>query len=54
MEEMKKIIKENIPVVRSVVSKEEAKKLMTERKEIYKVEHIDDLGTLARAQFAKN
>ena len=41
--EMKKIIKENIPVVRSVVSKEEAKKLMTERKEIYKVEHIGDL-----------
>ena len=41
--EMKKIIKENIPFVRSVVSKEEAKKLMTERKEIYKVEHIGDL-----------
>ena len=42
--EMKKIIKENIPVVRSVVSKAEAKALMTERKEIYKVEHIDDLS----------
>ena len=41
--EMKKIIKENIPVVRSVVSKDNAKALMTERKEIYKVEHIDDL-----------
>ncbi|MBP3579682.1 MAG: threonine--tRNA ligase [Clostridia bacterium] len=41
--EMKKIIKENIPVVRSVVSKEEAKKIMTDRKEIYKVEHIDEL-----------
>ena len=41
--EMKKIIKENIPIVRSVVSKEEAKALMTERKEVYKVEHIDEL-----------
>ena len=41
--EMKKIIKENIPVVRSEVSKEEAKKIMTERNEIYKVEHVDEL-----------
>ncbi len=42
--EMKKIIKENIPVVRSVVSKAEAKKIMEERGEIYKVEHIDELS----------
>ncbi len=41
--EMKKIIKENIPVVRSEVSKQEAKAIMTERKEVYKVEHVDDL-----------
>ncbi len=41
--EMKKIIKENIPVARSEVSKEEAKAIMTERKEVYKVEHVDDL-----------
>ncbi len=42
--EMKKIIKENIPVTRSVVSKTEAKKIMEERGEIYKVEHIDELA----------
>lgn len=41
--EMKKIIKENIPVVRSVVSKDEAKKIMSERGEVYKVEHVDEL-----------
>ena len=41
--EMKKIIKENIPVVRSEVSKQEAKKIMTERNEVYKVEHVDAL-----------
>jgi len=41
--EMKKIIKENIPVVRSVVSKEEALKIMTDRKETYKIEHINEL-----------
>ncbi len=41
--EMKKIIKENIPVVRSEVSKEEAKKIMSERNEPYKVEHATEL-----------
>lgn len=46
--EMKKIIKENIPVVRSVVSKQEAKAVMSERGEKYKVEHIDELDDNAK------
>ena len=41
--EMKKIIKENIPVVRSVVSKAQAQKIMSDRNEPYKVEHVNDL-----------
>ncbi len=41
--EMKKIIKENIPVVRQVVSKSEALEIMQKRGEIYKVEHINEL-----------
>ncbi len=42
--EIKKIIKENIPIVRSVVSKQEARKIMSDRNEAYKVEHIDNLS----------
>lgn len=42
--EIKKIIKENIPVVRSVVTKQEARKIMSDRNETYKVEHIDNLS----------
>ncbi len=41
--EMKKIIKENIAIVRSEASKQEAKSVMAERNEAYKVEHIDEL-----------
>ncbi len=41
--EMKKIIKENIPMVREVVSKKEAIKLMKEFDEKYKVELINDI-----------
>ncbi len=41
--EMKKIIKENLPIVRNVVSREEALAYFTERGETYKVELINDL-----------
>ena len=42
-EEMKKIVKEDLPLERSVLSREEAIKLMEERKEPYKVELIREL-----------
>ena len=41
--EMKKIVKENLIIERSVLSKEEAIKLMTELNEPYKVERIGEL-----------
>ena len=41
--EMKKIVKENLVIERSVLSKEEALKLMTELDEPYKVERINEL-----------
>ena len=42
-EEMKKIVKEDLPLERSVLSREEAIKLMEEKEEPYKVELIEDL-----------
>ncbi len=42
--EMKKIVKENLPFKAFVLSREDAKKLMAERGEKYKLEHIDDLA----------
>ena len=42
--EMKKIVKENLPFKSFVLPREEAKKLMAERNENYKLEHIDDLA----------
>ncbi len=42
--EMKKITKENLPFKAFVLPREEAKKLMEERGEKYKVEHMDDLA----------
>ncbi len=42
--EMKKIVKENLPFKAFVLPREEAKKLMAERQENYKLEHIDDLA----------
>ncbi len=42
--EMRKIVKENLPFKAFVLPREEAKKLMAERKENYKLEHIDDLA----------
>ncbi|MBO5248779.1 MAG: threonine--tRNA ligase [Clostridia bacterium] len=41
--EMKKITKENLPIKTFTLSREEAIKLMQERKEKYKEEHIGDL-----------
>ncbi len=41
--EMKKIVKENLPIKPFILPREEAVKLMEERGEIYKVEHIADL-----------
>lgn len=41
--EMKKIVKENLPIKPFILPREEAVKLMQERGEIYKVEHIADL-----------
>ena len=42
--EMKKIVKENLIIERSVLTKEEAIKLMTELDEPYKVERINELA----------
>ena len=42
--EMKKICKENLPIKAFVLPREEAKKLMEERGEKYKVEHMADLA----------
>ncbi|MCR5264687.1 MAG: threonine--tRNA ligase [Clostridiales bacterium] len=42
--EMKKITKENLPFKSFVLSREEAIKMLEERGEIYKVEHISDLA----------
>ena len=41
--EMKKIVKENLPIKPFILPREEAVKLMEERGEKYKVEHIGDL-----------
>ncbi|MBQ7968885.1 MAG: threonine--tRNA ligase [Clostridia bacterium] len=42
-QEMKKIVKENLPIKTFTLPREEAVKLMQERGEKYKLEHIDDL-----------
>ncbi len=49
--EMKKIVKENLPLKPFVLSREDALKLMEERGEIYKVEHIGDLAEDAEISF---
>lgn len=49
--EMKKITKENLPIKPFILSRDEAIKLMTERGEIYKVEHIGDLPENAEISF---
>lgn len=42
-QEMRRIVKENLPVARKVLTKEEAKALFAEREEIYKLELIEEL-----------
>ncbi len=49
--EMAKIVKENLPIKPFILSREEAVKLMQERGEIYKVEHIGDLPEDAELSF---
>lgn len=49
--EMKKIVKENLPLRHYTLSREEALKLMEERKEPYKVELINDLPEDAELSF---
>ena len=51
--EMKKIVKENLLIEKSVLNKSEAIKLMTELDEPYKVERINDLGDDATLTFYK-
>ncbi|MBP5262560.1 MAG: threonine--tRNA ligase [Clostridiales bacterium] len=52
-EEMKKIVKENLPLERFELSREEALKFMAERNEDYKVELINDLPEDAVISFYK-
>lgn len=49
--EMKKITKENLPIKPFILGRDEAIKLMEERGEIYKVEHIGDLPADAEISF---
>ena len=51
--EMKKIIKENLPIKPFILPREEAKQLMKERNAKYKLEHIDDLPEDAEISFFK-
>ena len=49
--EMRKIVKENLPIKPFILPREEAIKLMEERNEKYKVEHIGDLDEDAVISF---
>ncbi len=51
--EMKKIVKENLLIEKSILSKDEALKLMRELDEPYKVERIEELGDDAVLTFYK-
>ena len=51
--EMKKIVKENLLIEKSVLNKDEAIKLMSELDEPYKVERIEELGDDATLTFYK-
>ncbi|MBO4242078.1 MAG: threonine--tRNA ligase, partial [Clostridiales bacterium] len=52
-EEMKKIVKENLPLEYYELPREEARKFMEEKGEIYKVQLIDDLPDEATISFYK-
>ncbi|MBQ7591941.1 MAG: threonine--tRNA ligase [Clostridia bacterium] len=49
--EMRKIVKENIPIKPFILGREEAVRFMSERGETYKVEHIGDLPEDAEISF---
>ncbi|MBQ9250599.1 MAG: threonine--tRNA ligase [Oscillospiraceae bacterium] len=49
--EMKKICKENLPFKAYMLSREDSKKLMAERGEKYKLEHMDDLANETEFSF---
>ena len=49
--EMKKIVKENLPIKSFVLNREDSKKLMEERGEKYKLEHMDDLAEESEFSF---
>ncbi len=49
--EMRKIVKENLPIKTFALSRQDAINLMKERGEVYKVEHIDDLDENAVITF---
>ncbi len=49
--EMKKIVKENLPIKAFVLNREDSKKLMAERGEKYKLEHMDDLADESEFSF---
>ncbi len=51
--EMKKIVKENLPIKPFILPRDEAKAFMAERHEMYKLEHIDDLPDDAEISFYK-
>lgn len=50
-QEMRKIVKENLPIKPFILPRDEAIALMRERNEQYKLEHIDDLGDDAVISF---
>ena len=49
--EMKKSTKENLPFKAFILNREDSKKLMTERGEKYKLEHMDDLADESEFSF---
>ncbi len=49
--EMKKIVKENLPFKAFMLGREDAKKLMAERGEKYKLEHMEDLAEESEFSF---
>ncbi len=49
--EMKKIVKQNLPIKSFVLNREDSKKLMAERGEKFKLEHMDDLANETEFSF---
>ena len=49
--EMKKIVKQNLPIKSFVLNREDSKKLMAERGEKFKLEHMDDLANETELSF---